>query len=60
MKLDVEALLQDKDLASNYSVATANAFTILDDLPDDEEVAWFAVRDTTVSTAKKIVPPKLF
>jgi len=58
MKLDVEASLQDKDFAGNYSVAIANAFTILGNLPDDEEVAWFAVRDTIVSTAKKIVPPK--
>jgi len=56
MKLDVEALLQDMYLASNnYSVAIANAFTILGDLPDDEEVAWFAVHDTIVSTAKS--PP---
>jgi len=39
-------------------VAIANAFAILYDLPDDEEVAWFAVRDTIVSTAKKVVPPK--
>jgi len=40
MKLDVEALLQDKDLASNnYSVAIVNTFTILSDLPDDEDVA---------------------
>jgi len=58
MKLDVEALLQDKDLASNYSVAIANAFIILGDLQYNEEVAWFAIRDTTVSTAKKIVQPK--
>jgi len=58
MELDVEALLQNKDLTSNYSVAIANAFTILGNLPDDEEVAWFAIRDTIVSTAKKIVPPK--
>jgi len=58
MKLDVEALLQDKDFASNYSLVIANAFTILGDLPDDEEVAWFAVCDTIVSTAKKIVPLK--
>jgi len=29
MKLDVIVLLQDKDLTSDYSVAIANAFTML-------------------------------
>jgi len=51
MKLYDEALLQDKDLDNNYSVVLANAFTILGDLPYDEEVVWFAVHDTIVSTA---------
>jgi len=27
-------------------------------MPDNEEVAWSAVNDTTVSTDKKTVPPK--
>ena len=57
-KLNVESLLQDADLASNYNVAITNAFAALGDLPEDEEAAWSTVRDTITSTAKKIVPPK--
>jgi len=57
-QLDTALLMQDSNLAEQYNIAVENAFSALDELPDDPEEAWSVTRQTILATAAAQIPMK--